>query len=322
MVSWDKAVSIIKSSLNIALYTHISSDGDALGSTFGIALILQSMGKDVTVFMEEPPETRLQFLCNDKVKFVVGEPGASYVPDLSISLDCGDAGRLGKRYDSFKRAHFTINIDHHLNTEKFADINICDSTWAATCEAIWELSDYLGIKLDRESAVLIYTGILTDTGSFAYSNTTARTHYIAAQLKEILGDTSYLYRKVFEMVTPQCLKIQGRAFNKVEYFDDGRIAYICIEDQDYIETGAGESDIQSISNILRSIKGVDTGVLVKPTLDGYKISMRSSELCDVAAVAAIFGGGGHKRAAGFIWHGESSKLKELLVEELAKAIVV
>lgn len=322
MVSWDRAVSIIKSSLNIALYTHISSDGDALGSTFGIALILQSMGKDVTVFMEEPPETRLQFLCNEKVKFVIGEPGTAYVPDLSISLDCGDAGRLGKRYDSFKRAYFTINIDHHLNTQEFADINIYDPTWSATCEAIWELSDFLGIMLDMESAMLIYTGILTDTGSFAYSNTTARTHYIAAHLKEILGDTSYLYRKVFEMVTPQCLRIQGRTFNKVEYFHEGRIAYLCILDEDYMETGANEEDIQSLSNILRSIKGVDTGVLVKPNLNGYKISMRSSQLCDVAAVAAIFGGGGHKRAAGFIWHGEPDELKKLLIEELGKAIVV
>lgn len=341
--NWTEVINLINDSKTIAVFPHVSADGDGIGSAVALALALKECNKKVTVFLEEKPEDMLEFLIDDTVSTVIGlldNISESAKFDLSIAVDSSDIKRLGKRQNLYNSATKTIKIDHHLvdndNKEKqFGDCNVYDTKWAATCEGLYDLICELflndncsetnsGHLLSTEIALRLYTGILTDTGNFAYQNVTGNTHYVASMLVPLIGDISWISRQVFNTRRKNALKIFAIAYNKLEYYNDGTISYVQLTEKEFKKTKTSKEDVGELVSYLREVKGVEVSVFVRPSFHnkkGVKISMRSSDKCDVAKIASSFGGGGHIRAAGADIPKYTKKEKLALIKKIQEAMV-
>lgn len=335
MQDWKQIQKAISEAGDIVLFTHIHADGDCLGSAFGLAYFLCGQGKTVRILTEEQPPENLSFLYEsgklpDNMEFSVWDPEklGAFKCDLAIAVDTSDEKRLGGRKELFYQAAVQLRIDHHISEDSFAQITVCNTGWAATAEGIWELlqsyENYAEAPYLKEIAKCVYTGILTDTGCFAYANVTPETHRIAAEIMDIAGNMAWQYTAIYENQTRSEIALKAVAYRSVEYYENGRIAFLQITREEMETVGATDDDLESFAPFLRCIENVSVGIFVKPgkTAGHFRISLRSDEICDVAAVAALFGGGGHKRAAGLAYSEENGEpfagFKKRLIGEITK----
>ncbi|MBS5843836.1 MAG: bifunctional oligoribonuclease/PAP phosphatase NrnA [Clostridiales bacterium] len=316
MQDWKQVQSAIAEAGNVLLLPHIHADGDCLGSAFGLAYFLCGKGISVEIISEEKPPENLSFVYRSgkmpaNMLFSVWDPqNAEKISkyDLAIAVDTSDEKRLGSRKDLFYQAEMQIRIDHHISEDSFAPVTVCNTSWAATAEGIWELiqtyEDFAQSPYRKEIAECIYTGILTDTGCFAYSNVTSGTHRIAAELMDVAGNMAWQYSEIYENQKKSEIALKAIAYRAVEYYGNGTIAFLCITREEMNSVEATDDDLESFASFLRCIENVSVGIFVKPGNKAgvFRISLRSDVKCDVAAVASQFGGGGHKRAAGFVYN--------------------
>ncbi len=306
MMNWTPIKDAIAAAKQILLLPHIYADGDALGSCGALAMVLREQGKRVTIVVEEAVPGKLSFLSGKMgVNFTHFTALTEPLPkaDLAIAVDVSDAARLGQRAVLFDNARVQARIDHHAVSKDFAAITVCNPTWAATAEGIYELAAAWGYAWTVPAATCIYTGLVTDTGCFAYSNVTEQTLRIAADMRRVAGDTSWIYQRVFENKTKSCIALTAMAYARTEYHGDGQIAYLKLTQADYDSVGATDEDSEGFSAMLRAIEGVHVSIFVRDGREPgqYRFSLRSDEACDVAQVAGKFGGGGHARAAGITY---------------------
>ena len=327
-----KAAALVKSSGTVAIFPHIHADGDAIGSAFGIAFVLRDMGKAVTVFMEEDPGDKLRFLLDGDIRYVITDgdsskyTGVSY--DLAIINDCSDLKRTGTRLSIIEKASKKIKIDHHVEIDKFGDEMLVDPSWSATCEGMFLLAEKLGYDFTKaahgkKAATAFYTGLLTDSGQFGYSNTTPLTHRVASELMKATGDVSDIARNMFEIKTYSKVKIFAKAYEHAEIFADGKAVFTYVSQEDIDETGATHEDTDGISSSLCAVAGIEASVFAKPDQNvkgHWKLSMRSYRYCDVAEIAGRLGGGGHVRAAGCDFEGTFEEMKQKMIEEICCGI--
>ena len=335
MQDWKQISEAITGASVINVFTHIHSDGDCVGSAFALAYFLSNFGKKINIICEEKPPENLAHIYEaelpENIKFYVydeNNAADTEIPcgDAAIAVDVSDSKRLGARQELFFKAPVTVRIDHHISNDTFANVTVCNSQWAATAEGIWEYvknyENWEKIPYITEIAKSVYTGILTDTGSFAYSNVTPDTHSIAAETIRVAGSMAWIYSAIYENQTKEEIALKAMAYGKVEYFEEGKIAYLQITREEMEKTGADDDALSGLAPFLRSIKGVSVGILVKPgKLNGqWRLSLRSDEHCDVNAVANAFGGGGHIRASGLTYLPESGmpfdEFKEKLIGEV------
>lgn len=325
-MNWTFLRKAIGEAEHIVLLPHIYADGDALGSSGALALFLQAQGKRVTIAIEEAVQDKLSFLCTKTgLNFVLPE---TEIPtaDLAIAVDVSDYARLGSRRILFDNARVQARIDHHGVSGDFASITVCNPAWAATAEGIYDLLTEMHAAWTVPMAICIYTGLVTDTGCFAYSNVHPETMQAAAAMLEIAGDLSWIYRATFENKTKSSIALTAIAYEKTLYEADGHIAYLRLDSEDYVRADATDEDSEGFSAMLRAIEGVHVSIFVR---DGrapgqYRISLRSDETCDVAKVAGEFGGGGHARAAGITFAADSEEqfadFRSRLVTRLKESI--
>jgi len=340
---WKECITRIGNASSVSLFPHIHADGDALGSVFALAVALRRMDKSVKVFLCDKPEQALEFLVPSDdfgVEIIVSD-GADealmkeYIAnpsELAIGIDCASPERMDDCYAVYDASPCKIKIDHHVENSggEFGDFAFIHSKWAATGEGIWLLLTAMGVEIDREIAIRLYTALLTDTGRFVYSNVTPLTFHIASKLIEVTGsDVTWIARQVYDIKPQRMIKLLSAVYASIEYFENGRVAYVYVPDNMFKEAGALLEDSNAISSIMRDIEGVEVSIFVRDgkhgalagddrTLPALKASMRSNECCDVAAVASVFGGGGHVRAAGLSFAGAESDLKEKLLAEVRK----
>ncbi len=315
----DKIADIIMASDTIAILPHVFADGDALGSSFALALALSAMGKNADVLLEEKVPLLYDFLPGRHFSSVYVKSEKRY--DLALALDCGDMERLGRRKEVFDSANSTANIDHHNTNTGFAVQNHVDTTSSSTGEIIFTLLDKMGHKAGADVAVNLYAAISTDTGGFRYSNTTPRTHIIASELIGQGVDVAELSRTVFDTASYEKVKLTGAAIQSLELIENGRIAVMTLTNEMISKTGAGEEDSDGIINIARNIRGVEAAVMLRQLDNGeIKVNLRSNKYVDVSAVAGRFSGGGHKRAAGFTTADDLIRVKAGLLDELRKEL--
>mgnify|MGYP002311018536 CR=1 FL=1 len=331
MINWSECIARIEESKTIVVLPHISADGDALGSAFSLALALTLLGKETTVLLEEEPDKRLAFLMPDFGPDIFIGPVKCWMKyDMAIAVDCADSHRLGNRSEAFFSAKRRIKIDHHIEKDPFGQLNFVNTSWAASCEGIWELlcnepfdiCHKLQDSIQRENkayvhmATCIYCGLASDSGSFAYSNTTENTHKTAGILVHFLKDISELHFRLFDSCTKESIALKAIAYNKITYQKDGRIAFLELTGEDFRSSGATYDDANELVSILRCIEGVELAVFARPNRSGsgLKISLRSNRDYDVAALAANFGGGGHQRAAGFDFNGDFIEVTEKILK--------
>ncbi|HEX2266380.1 MAG TPA: DHHA1 domain-containing protein, partial [Solirubrobacterales bacterium] len=214
-----------------------------------------------------------------------------------------------------------INIDHHHDNTRFGDINLVEVGASCTAEIVYDLARLLGAKITSEIASALYVGLITDTGKFMYENTNAHTHRVAADLIEAGVDVDDTYRRLYEHVPIEKLRLVSRALDRIDSHCDGRLAISYITTADYEATGAGEEMTEGLIDHLRSIDGVKVAAVIRDLGNrgraARKVSLRSSAgEVDVSAIARMNGGGGHKRAAGFSTDLEYAQLVEFLTGEV------
>ncbi|MEI6132521.1 MAG: bifunctional oligoribonuclease/PAP phosphatase NrnA [Bacillota bacterium] len=281
----------------IVLFTHISLDGDSLGSSGALALVLENMKKEVFILTETSVPGALEFLPVQHL--IVTELPEGFVPELSIALDCGDRERFADREKIFDSASVTANIDHHRTNIGYAQLNCVDKNKSSTSELVYEMIKDMNVEITKDVAKCIYVGLATDTGGFRHANTNSDTHLCASELLKYGLNIAPLSQDIFVYSSESMIKLQARALASLELYYDKKLAIVTVTQQDFEECGAARSETEGFADFGRALPSVLASVSMREfEKNKIKISMRSKGLYNVAKIAQIFGGGGHINAAG------------------------
>ena len=293
---------------SILIVSHISLDGDAVGSCAALYKMLEHFGKKPTLCSGEPiPKKYGEF--GDLFEIV---PETDRIFDMVIYVDCGEESRANVE---FPKGKTSCTIDHHISNTGYGDINIIDPEAPATGEIIFEMFDILGIPLDNYTAYALYMAILTDTGGFLFSNTRKRTHEVTAMLYDYDFPKHETAKKVLLEKSLTSYKLTAKIFENIYLKDDVAIGYIDYET--YTKYNVTSEDTDGLSNSLRNIEGINCGILLTEKEKNFtKGSIRTDDGYDANEIASHFGGGGHLRAAGFSVSENPLKVKEQLNEWL------
>lgn len=292
--SLKEIASVFRDAESILLVAHIQPDGDTLGSVFALQRILAMTGKIADVACDgEMPQRYAELLngCRLLQPHEIEKPYA-----LIAAVDCADKNRTGRLLKPFKKAPVSLNIDHHVTNDRFAGMNYIAEA-SSTGEIIYEIAKIMEVKNDSIIAMYLYIAISTDTGNFTYSNTSKKCMAYISELVELfdLRDTAdVLFRRRSLIAT----KLIARALNRLEIYQNGKIAALTLLQNDLKEIGATGADCENIVDFAREIEETRVAVFFRQLDTGVKVSFRSKGDYDVGAVAAAFGGGGHMNASG------------------------
>lgn len=319
---FEQAEKLIKESNTIYITAHKNPDGDAIGGDIALYLALKKLNKNVNFLISSYADS-FNFLTeiNQSVKSV---DKSSY--DLLIAIDSSDKSRLDINEDDFKKAKKVLMLDHHKMSAPYGDVNCIDEDSPAVCQIIYEFLIKMNIDIDIDIAKYIYIGIMTDTGSFNYSSTTAQTLEIASKLVATGIDFSYICNKLNHTIKEAKLKLIAKTIEKMEVYFDGQVRYSFIDYNTIADLGLSDEDAEGMTNYLQMPEGTRVAVYIRQKKDGtYKVSMRSDDKVNVGQIAIEFGGGGHKRAAGYDiiekLDIEKKKLLEALEENLKGDVI-
>lgn len=297
----------------IAVSGHIRPDGDCIGSVLGIYNYIRTNYREIQIKAYlEPIPFDFEFLSGSD-KLIRANRFDNTAFDLFICCDCGDLGRLGDSSVYFSNAKKTICIDHHETNGAFADVNYVFPEASSTCELVGQIIDRE--RIDKKTAECLYTGMVTDTGLFQYNCTHSSTMEFAGFLMDNGIDFSYIVDHVFFTKSIKQLQMLGVGINNSKTYLDGRIIASYVTADQMKKYDAAPKNMEGVVSTLRSVEGVELAFFMYPTEDGsYKVSSRAStDRVDLSALALKYGGGGHKRAAGFSMDGTDPVL---MIDEL------
>jgi len=311
-------IEVIENNESFLLLSHVDPDGDAIGSLIAMLLLLESKGKKAVAYDRDSVPGIYRFLRG--AHRVTSSVPASEEFDVAIFLECPNPGRAGADCERLLESiPVWINIDHHSVNDRFGKINIIKPELSAVGEIIYILFETMGEPVDEVSAEALYTAIMTDTGSFKYSNTSPQSHEISAKLIELAGIKPYeVYQEVYEKLSVPAALIAARAYNTLEV-EDG-MCRITITRKMLEETGATAEDTHDIVSFGRRLANIEVAMLFRETETDIKVSMRSKKRIDVSKIAAAFGGGGHRKAAGCNIVGSMEEVKEEVSSAVRKAL--
>lgn len=309
----DNILEQIKKAKSIVLLTHENPDGDAVGSSLAMYEGLKEMGKEnVDIIIPEYPRT-YTFLPNvDKVK----KEGNKEPYDLAIALDSATIKMLNGWSNYFENAKTKIVIDHHGTNTMYGDLNYVNPDSPACTQILLTIFEHFGIEITNEIGKCILTGIITDTGGFQYGSTRPETFEFAARLLKSGVNVSEIYKKAMNTKTRANFELRKRAIDRMEFLENGKISFTYITKQDIEETNATLDDHEGIVDEGRCIEGVEVSIFIRETEKGYKASLRSNEYVNVSDVCLMFGGGGHKHAAGCTVTMPIEQAKEKIVNQI------
>ena len=308
----------LKNAKTIVVLTHESPDGDAISSSLSVFHALQQYGKNVDVVIPEHAKD-FDFLPGaDKIL----NTGKEEQYDLAISVDCTDLKRLAGGKEYFETAKKTVEIDHHSVNAMFADYNYVDPVSPSCCQVLIAMFEYYGVEITKEIANCILTGMITDTGGFQWGGVTPETFEFAAELIRKGAKIKEICRKALRNKTKAHCKLERLVYDRLEFYENDKIAisYITIEDNQ--NTGAKLGDEEGLTEMLRDIEGVEVAVLLKEKegKNGYKASLRSHETINVSEICLLLGGGGHPGAAGCFIPGTLEQAKAKILDAIKHAI--
>ena len=296
--------------------SHARPDGDAVGSSLAMAYALRQLGKDVRVVSRDaPPPPLLVFPGVPEIE-IVNEIGDA--ADAVIVMECGDVKRPGIEG---VESGYVINIDHHPGNLLYGALNWMDLSAAACGEMVFDLVSELGVPLTYEIALHVYIAILTDTGSFHYSNITPRTFDICRQCMEAGVSPPVVARSIFDANNLGRLKLFGAVLNRMHLDPTGRIATLSVDKQLTHDCGGTYEDTEGLINLPLTVKEILAVVFFKEIGPGdWRVSMRSKGNIDINAIAKEFGGGGHKNASGCSANGDLETLQTIFEQKITTAI--
>jgi bifunctional oligoribonuclease and PAP phosphatase NrnA len=311
---------ILREHQRFAVMSHVRPDGDALGSQLALALSLQQLGKQVRVWNEEGMLEKYSFL--PRAELVTKPPSIPEDFDCAIALDTAIQSRLGTALAAVRSAKIWINIDHHLSNPGYGDVVDVDPDAPATAEIIFRLIKSQNLPFNRDIAENLYAAISTDTGSFQYPKTGARTFEIAAELIRAGLDVGRLNQQLYENYPRRRLELLRELLRTMRFEHRGRVASVSLGLKTAAELGVLPEDNEGLIDHLRAIRGVIVAVFFEELNDGkVRVSMRSKDdAVDVCAICQKFGGGGHTLAAGARVRGTLAEVEEKVLEEIGDVI--
>lgn len=310
----------IRSGNRFLLTSHVNPDGDAIGSELGLARMLRKLGKGATVWNHDATP-RIYAALPGAARIHVGEEPPAGFPDLYtavIVLECPTPERTGLAETI--QALPLINVDHHLGNELYGEVNWVDPAAPAVGEMVYRLSQALKIEIDEATANALFLTLVTDTGGFRFSNTTAETFDAGAALVRAGASPETVGRWIYESQPLGVLRLLGEMIPTLSLHDEGRVATARLEREMFARAAAERGDSEGLIDHLRAIAGVEAVALFRQVEEGWKVSLRSRGDVDVERIARKSGGGGHQNAAGFTSSGELATLEREIVAALAAAV--
>ncbi|MCX7661948.1 MAG: bifunctional oligoribonuclease/PAP phosphatase NrnA [Candidatus Omnitrophica bacterium] len=315
-MSISKVVKKIKKFNSFLITTHITPDPDALGSAFGLWYLLKKLNKKAEIVIVDPIPKNYLFLLKDlDLKVHCRFPLDNF--ECLIAVDASDLERLGKIKET-PADIFIINIDHHISNRNFGHINWVEPKSSSCCEMIYKLYRRLNVVLDRTSALLLYSGLIFDTGFFRYNNTSSFTHKLASKFLEYNLETDKLYRIFFGNFDKKEIEFLVKGLSKIKITN--RIAYVVIRKNLYRRLSLNAMDY--ILDFMRNIKDVEVVAIFKPSLNKkgeIRVNLRSQGKIDVNRIAQNFGGGGHPSASGFSLNLSTKKATKIVLKKIKEA---
>ena len=314
-------ISAIRKNERFMVATHVHPDGDAIGALLGMKLILQRLGKKVDVYSQDPFPPEFEFL--PQTLAIHNKPLESCEYEVAILVDCGDFARVGDELSKFisRAVPFVINIDHHISDKPFGNLYWVETSASSTCEMLFDLCVSLSLAPDAALSSVLYTGILTDTGSFRYLNTNRRVFEIVSVLVGMGADPSHIATQVYDSATPEKLKLLAQVLGTIEFHANFRVVSAELSLSMISDSSSSYMDSEGFINQLRSVKSADLAMLFREINDGLiHISMRSKGDIDVATLAQRHGGGGHRAAAACRIPGSLNSVRSAFIAEALKYI--
>ncbi|MBX3180138.1 MAG: 30S ribosome-binding factor RbfA [Candidatus Hydrogenedentes bacterium] len=313
-------VDALKSANSFLITSHVSPDGDAVGSVLALKFLLEALGK-----------TEIVCALTDPVPAIYSEiPGAGAIRtpdaeipnfDVAVIVDVARLNRVGSIADWIGENQQILVIDHHLEEHPDGNLGYIDATYAATGEIMVDLFDAAGVELTPDAAYCAYVAQITDTGGYRYANTNARSHRIAARLHEVKIDHAAICSDVFDMFSRPKIHLMKTVLDRMELSCGGQVATSYVTQEDIEEVGGKKEDLNGLVNYLRNIDGVVVGILltgVEPRLT--KASVRSGHHFNAATFLKPFGGGGHAGAAGVTLELPVDEARERLLDRLRELL--
>jgi phosphoesterase RecJ-like protein len=306
-----KIKNIINKGERFLITTHIDPDGDALGSCFSLYWVLESMNKEPFVYTRDHVPYMYEFLPRPpRLSHTELSDG---IYDAIFALDCGNLFRVGNGHERLKDMGPLINIDHHTTNEAFGIVNIINQESSSTAEILYRLYRSMKVPFQYNIAVNIYTAIFTDTGSFRYSNTNSDSFLICEEMIQHGVSPSHVAQMVHENHPKERFILLGEVLATLETFKDDTVAMALVTQEMFRNTDTTKEYTEGFVEYIKEIRGVDVAILIREIAGNrYKVSMRSKGNTDVARVCNLFGGGGHRNAAGCTFEGTISQVKDRL----------
>lgn len=297
---------------NVLILSHRSPDGDTLGCAFALCRGMRSLGKKAVVKCADEIPAKYSFMSE-------GMEEQTFEPQHVVTVDVAGTHLLGSLAEEYEKK-IEVCIDHHLKNTVEAPVKLVDTDAAATAEVIWLILNAMGVEMDKGIASCLFAAISTDTGCFKYSNVKPRTHLIAVELMKQGVDCAGINFRLIDEVSQAQLELKKQALDTLEYCCGNRCAIVTVTTEMIEQTNASPEDLDGISNIPRSIAGVECGITMRQMADGWKISVRSGEKVNACELCGKFGGGGHKAAAGCKFTDSYEDAKKQLVEAVSEIL--
>lgn len=317
----DDLLRRLRQANRLLLTSHVNPDGDSIGSALGLARVLGHLGKSVLVWNHDAAPSVYAPLPGAERIHVGAEPPAGFPDrfDLAVILECPSLDRTG--LETELPALPLVNVDHHLGNQHYGAVNWVDSAAPSAGEMVFRIAQGLHVDLDADTANCLYLTLVTDTGGFRYSNATPEAFEAAAALVRSGARPQTVAQWLYESQPAGAVRLQGEMLQTLALHAGGRIATVHLDPAMFERAGAAPGDAEGLTEVPRSIAGVDAMALIKHRGDGSaKISLRSRGAIDVEQIARRYGGGGHKNAAGCVASGEGAELTARFVDELTAAL--
>src|SRR6476619_4711848 len=313
----------IRSNDRFLLVTHENPDGDALGSLLATKLALDTLGKDSVMYLygDAPLPREYGFM---ELSGIRRKPPDDAGERVLVALDCANETRMAPDTTLLENAPLTLDIDHHHDNSRFGEVNLVVGDASSTGEVLRDVFAELGVELTPEIAEALYIAVVTDTGRFQYTNTTSKALRLAAELVEAGADVHRVFQGVYESIEFAKLKLLGRALDRAQVYEGGRLVVSYLLRSDFTELNVAEAYSEGLIDYLRAVEGADMAALIRepPRREGppRRISLRASnDELDVSAIARKSGGGGHRQAAGFSSDASVEEITEFIHREFRAA---
>ncbi|MCK9594605.1 MAG: bifunctional oligoribonuclease/PAP phosphatase NrnA [Candidatus Omnitrophica bacterium] len=323
-MSLKKAVEMIRRNNKFLIATHSNMDGDAIGAQMAFYLLLKKLKKTSVMFTDEPVPEEYSFLPGLAAikRFRMNMPAPEF--DCFVALDCSDLKRTGQVQSLNGGNKQVLNIDHHISNAGFGKVNWVEPEAACSCQMVYRLYKEMRVRIDKSEALFLYVGLLTDTGSFRYSNTDPSTHLMAAELISRGIDVAGVYKHIYGSIPLEDLKLLTVILPKMRTMNDGKVIWFDIPGVLLKKHRNISFDLsESILSFGRTLKGVEVVALFKENLKSsgeVRVNFRSQGKIDVNKIAGYFGGGGHKTASGATVKGPMDEIKRKVLNKIKSAL--